>query len=373
MTRAGLTMQEAFARTVLGLSVDGEYFSGVAKLRAARAVWARLTAACGVEVPARIEARSSRRMLSKLDPWVNLLRLTAAGFAAATGGADAVLLEAFTRPLGRPTPFARRQARNTQLVLMEEAHLGEVADPAGGAWFLETRTDDLARAGWAVFQAIEGEGGIVAALEGGAFAGRVAEVCKARLADVAKRKAGLVGASEFPHLDEAAVATEAVDVSDLVQVTDVRLPGPDGRCQALRPMRLSEPFEALRDRALSLSPAPRVFLATLGTASDFTARATFARNLFAAGGIVAVVDAADRYDPSLAPFAVLCSSDERYEEEAVPAVRLLKDAGAEAVWLAGRPGAYEADLKAAGVDDYIYAGGDAVATLTRALELEDRR
>jgi methylmalonyl-CoA mutase len=366
-------MQDAFARTVLGLSVDGEYFSGIAKLRAARALWARLTAACGVNVPARIEARSSRRMLSKLDPWVNLLRLTAAGFAAATGGADAVVLEPFTRPLGHPTPFARRQARNTQLVLMEEAHLGEVADPAGGAWFLETRTDDLARVAWTVFQGIEREGGIVAALESGVLAGRIAEVRKARFTDVMKRKAGLVGASEFPHLDEAAVATEAVDLSDLTGSADVRLPGPDGRCEALTPVRLSEPFEALRERALQLSASPKVFLATLGTASDFTARATFARNLFAAGGIAAVVDAADRYDPSIAPFVVLCSSDERYAEEAVPAVRLLKQTGAKAVWVAGRPGEHEAELKAAGVDDYIYAGGDAVATLSRALELEDRR
>jgi methylmalonyl-CoA mutase len=312
-------------------------------------------------------------MLSRLDPFVNLLRLTAAGFAAATGGADAVVLEPFTRPLGRPTAFARRQARNIQLVLMEEAHLGKVADPAGGAWYMEARTDALARAAWTVFQDIERDGGPVAALERGGFADRVAEVRAARAADVARRKLGLVGTSEFPDLEEAAVATEAVDAAAFARTVDVRLPGPDGRAAPLSPTRLSEPFEVLRDRALQQEPAPKAFLATLGTASDYAGRTTFARNLFAAGGIAAVLEPAKNYDPSLAPLAVLCSSDERYAEEAVEAVRSLKQAGARAVWLAGRPGALEAELKAAGVDDYIYAGGDVVATLTRALELEDRR
>ncbi|WP_370545493.1 methylmalonyl-CoA mutase subunit beta [Caulobacter sp. 17J80-11] len=367
MTRAGLSMQAAFERMVLGLSADAEYFTTVAKLRAARAIWARLTAACEVEATARIEARSSRRMLSKLDPWVNLLRLTAAGFGAGVGGADAAVLEPFTRPLGRATEFARRQARNTQLVLMEEAALGRVADPAGGAWFLERLTDDLARAGWAVFQAIERQGGVVAALENGFVAEEIAKVRAAREADVAKRKTGLIGTSEFPNLGEASVASEEVDPAAFAKAADVRLPGPDGRCPALAPVRLSEPFEALRERALQLEPKPQVFIATLGGASDYTARLGFSRNLFAAGGIAAVVGAPDAYDAATAPIAVIASSDERYAAEAGAAAAELQHRGAKRVFLAGRPGDLEAELKSAGVDDFLFAGGDITAVLDAAL------
>jgi hypothetical protein len=148
-------MAQAWGGIVLGLSADADYFATLAKLRAARLIWDRLTSACGVTVAARIEARSSRRMLTAQDPWTNMLRQTAAGVGAALGGADAIQLGCFTDALGRPTPFARRQSRNAQLVLMEESHLGRVADPAGGAWFLESLTDDLARRAWARFQAIE--------------------------------------------------------------------------------------------------------------------------------------------------------------------------------------------------------------------------
>lgn len=145
LVRAGLPMDEAFRRITLGVSLDGEYFTGIAKVRAARALWSRITQACGVDVPAVVEVRSSNRMLTKADAWTNLLRLTSAGVAGALGGADAIVLGAFTDAIGLPTAFGRRQARNTQLVLMEESHLGRVADPAGGAWYLDTLTDQIAR------------------------------------------------------------------------------------------------------------------------------------------------------------------------------------------------------------------------------------
>lgn len=167
LARAGLPVAHALPRIVPGLSADADYFVTIAKLRAARRIFARIATALGVEATARIEARSSRRMLTKLDPWTNMLRLTSAGFGAAVGGADAIQLGCFTDAIGLPTAFARRQSRNTQLVLMEEASLGRVADPAAGAGFLETLTDQLARAGWAAFQGIESEGGVVEALASG--------------------------------------------------------------------------------------------------------------------------------------------------------------------------------------------------------------
>lgn len=239
LVRAGLSMEDAFKGMVLGLAVDGEYFTGVAKLRAARAVWDRIVSACGVSAPAHIEARSSRRMLTRLDPWTNLLRLTAAGFAAAVGGAQAMVLGTFTDALGRPTEFARRQARNTQLVLMEEARLGQVADPAGGAWYLDQLTEALAKAAWAEFQAIEAAGGLIASLSSGAVQAKVADSRAALLKDGRK----VLGVSVFRNPDEKPVE---VDSSTAAPATapEVRLPGPDGRCEPLAPIRLSADLEA---------------------------------------------------------------------------------------------------------------------------------
>lgn len=365
---AGLGMDDAFGRIVLGMSAGAEYFVTIAKLRAARAVWARLTTACGASGRAVIEARSSRRMLSRLDPWVNMLRLTSAGFGASVGGADAVVLDAFTQPLSadgrsRPTPFARRQARNTQLILMEEAHLGRVADPAGGAAFLEMLTDQLARAGWAEFQRIEADGGVVAALTSGAIGRRVTRARTVLEADIARRKAGLIGASEFPNLAETAVEIEAVEVGAFAAEGDVRRGEP-----LLAPWRAAEAFERLRERAAAASTRPKVWLATLGGAADHATRVGFAESLFAAGGVTAESGPVEAYDPAAFPLAVICASDALYAEQAEAAARALKAAGARRLCLAGRPGEQEPALRAAGVDGFVYAGCDAVQALTAALD-----
>lgn len=244
LVRSGLSMADAFARISLGLSVDGDYFVSTAKLRAARAIWSRIAAACGADAPAWIEARSSQRMIARKDPWTNMLRLTEAGFAGAVGGADAVVLGCFTDAIGLPTAFARRQSRNTQLVLMEEAGLGRVADPAGGAWFLETLTDELARAGWSAFQTIESEGGVAAALTGGHIARVTHAVRDAREAAIRDGQVKIVGVTAFPNAAEGPVAVETPDVAALAtEGLSPRLPGPDTTCQPLDPIRLAAPFE----------------------------------------------------------------------------------------------------------------------------------
>ena len=356
---AGLAREAALRAVVLGVSVDGRFLLSIAKLRAARALWGRIAAAYGVDAPARIEARSSARMLSRRDSWTNLVRLAAAGFAGAVGGADAVVLAPFTEPLGPPTNFARRQARNTQLVLQEEAHLGRVADPAAGAWSLERITDDLARRAWAQMQAVEREGGLAAALRAGRLQREVAEARAALERDVAMRRAGLVGVSEFPSLAEAPVEVAAA-AAPIPQRADPRLPGPDDRTPApLAPMRLSAPFERLRDRASMAGGRPRAFLAELGPVSDHAARAGFARNLLAAGGIAAEGGPPDAYEPAETPLAVLVGSDEGYATEGADAVRTLRELGARLVWAAGP------ELE--GADGRLYAGCDAPAVLDRLL------
>jgi methylmalonyl-CoA mutase len=219
----------------------------MAKLRAARVIWSRLTGACGVSRPAWIEARSSERMIAARDPWTNMLRLTQAGFAAAAGGADAVVLGCFTDALGLPTGFARRQSRNTQLVLMEEANIGRVADPAGGAFYLESLTDELARAGWAAFQAIEAGGGAAAALASGHVAREAETVRAARQARIAEGNIKLVGVTVYPNADEQPVQVERPDCAAFAAAApSPRLPGPDASAPPLSPARTAAAFEEAR-------------------------------------------------------------------------------------------------------------------------------
>jgi methylmalonyl-CoA mutase len=242
LVRAGLPMAEAFARITLGLAADADYFLTIAKLRAAREICARLAVACGAEPTARIEARTSRRMLARQDAWTNMIRLTAAGFGAAVGGADAVVLGNFTDALGLPTAFARRQSRNSQLVLMEEAHVGRVADPAAGSGYVESTTDQLARAAWAKLQEIEAAGGIVAALTSGLIARDV------EAANAARPEPKLVGVNAFPPAKEEPIEIERPDLQEIgarfVQTPAVALPGPDSACPGLKPIRLAEAYEA---------------------------------------------------------------------------------------------------------------------------------
>ena len=232
---AGMTVEAALKGTVLGVSLDQEYFDGLSKVRALRLMWRTLTRAFGIETPAVIEARSSRRMLSAHDPWPNLLRLTAAGYAGAVGGADAVVLDGLSRANGRSDAFARRQARNTQAVLMEEAHLGRVDDPAAGSWFLDARTRDLAEAGWADFQRIEAEGGLISSLRAGSLQGRVAAARAEREAALATGASQLVGVTKFvdPAPRPAPFEVDPVPV----------YPGGGDVCDPLIPIRFAAPFE----------------------------------------------------------------------------------------------------------------------------------
>ena len=382
---AGLQRDQAAAQMLFTLSVDGNYGIGIAKLRAARRLWARVQEALGIEAtPMRLQVVSSARMMTRFDPWVNMLRGTAACFAGAVGGADLVTVRPFNEALGMPEELGRRVARNTQIMAMEESGLGRVADPSGGAWFSETLAEDLASAAWTAFQEIEGEGGYGESLMAGAIQGRVAEAKAALLKAVAKRKVPVTGVSEFPLLEEVGapvavvedvVAKDGVDPAGLnafvPKFSDLK--GDDATAETLTPMRTAEPFEALRDRAEAhfhkTGSRPGIFLATLGPLAEHNARADFARNLFAAGGIEAreADTPPENTNQLVAVFkargtkiAVLCGSDTRYDTEAATAAKALKANGAVAVWIAGK---HEAD----GVDRHIFMGCDVVHEATMAL------
>jgi methylmalonyl-CoA mutase len=309
-------------------------------------------------------------MMTRRDPYVNILRSTIAVFAAGLGGVDAITVLPFTAASGLPDRFARRIARNTQLILLEESHLAKVSDPTAGSGAIEDLTQQLCGAAWSLFQDIEKSGGAAAALEQGLIQGKVAATRAERERNIARRKDALTGTSEFPNIHEAAVHVEDVAPTAPKAVPSSFVPLP---C-----IRLAEPFEQLRDasdRALATTGSrPKVFLANLGTLSNFTARTLFARNVFEAGGIEAVTnDGFGSRDDMIAAFRAsgaklvcLCSSDKVYAAEAIDAAQALTAAGAAPIYLAGRPGELESDLKEAGVQDFIYAGCDVVATLKAA-------
>jgi methylmalonyl-CoA mutase len=331
--------------------------------------------------PTFVAAETAWRMTTQRDPYVNMLRATVAVVGAGLGGADAIGVLPFTQARGLPDRFARRVGRNTQLILLEESHLAKVADPAAGAGGIEDLTDKLCVAAWTLFQDIEQTGGIFAALETGLIQSKVAAVRAERQSAIAKRKDALTGVSEYPNLTEAAV--EVLDVAPVA----LSAGGPAVvSAEPLPAVRLAAPFEALRDasdRMLAATGArPKVFLACLGTPADFTARASFAANLFEAGGIEAVssplpmgevkeklIALAADFKASGAKLACLASSDAVYASEAAQAAQALASAGATHIYLAGRPGELEAVLKAAGVKSFIYAGGDVLATLTAAHDI----
>jgi methylmalonyl-CoA mutase len=310
--------------------------------------------------------------MTQRDPWVNVLRTTMAAFAAGLGDADSVTVLPFTAALGLPDAFARRLARNTQLILLEEANLAKVADPAAGSGGLEALTQQLCAAAWSLFQEIEAAGGAYAAFESGLIQGKVAVTRAKRENAVAHGRDPLTGTSEFPDIHELPVT--------------VLEPAPTRRtlvaAQGIEPLptiRLAEPFEALRDASdrtlAAIGARPKVFLANLGTPSDFTARTTFTKNFFEAGGIEAIsndgftnrADLVAAFEKSGARLVCLCSSNEVYAKQAAAIAKELARPGIH-IYLAGRPGELEEALKAAGIQSFLYAGCDMLAVLRAAYE-----
>ena len=373
----GLRPRMAFGQIAIGLAADADLFLTMAKLRAARRLIARVADACGAGSAAeklQLTASTSERMMAKRDPWVNMLRTTVACAGAAFGGAEAITVLPFTWALGKPDAFARRIARNTHLVLQEESSAARVFDPAHGSWYVESLTDQLARKAWELFQTIEANGGMARALESGFIQDEVGKVAEARARDIANGRVELTGVSAFPKLGDDGVKVAPHGPTDPIVKGGVSV-------RPLTPRRLAEPFERLRDasdeRLTKTGKRPQVFLACLSDLAVHSTRATWMKNFLAAGGVEAIVsaplhnsaDAGQAFAASGAQVACICSSDKICAELGEATAGILKQAGARLVLLAGRPKEQEAALKSAGVDAFVFAGCDAVATLARLQQI----
>ena len=352
----GVPVPDALRQISFRFAADDDQFMTIAKLRAARQLWARVAEVAGAPDAgaARLHAVTSLPMMAQRDPWVNMLRTTVAAFSAGVGGADTVLVLPFdvAIPGGLPDTapsFARRIARNTQLLLLEESHIGQVLDPAGGSWYVEQLTSQLAEQAWKHFQGIESRGGFESARDH--VVGRINEVADRRFDDIAHRRTALTGVNEYPNLAEPPLPQHDVTA-----------------------LRYAKGFEALRDRSDAFlkrtGQRPKAMLVPLGPLAEYNVRATFATNLLACGGIDAVTapltkDTADTEDTTV---AVICGTDARYATEAPAAVGAARTAGVCHVLLAGPETALPDTCQAAEKPDgYLTTKIDAVQTLSDLL------
>jgi len=421
---AGMSPEETARSMLFTVSVDADQFFSIAKIRALRSLWSAVLDACGAApVPMQLQAQTSARMMTRSDPYTNILRTTVAAFSAAVAGADAITVLPFTQACGVPEGFARRIARNTQIILMEESNLHRVVDPAGGSFALESLSDQIAQAAWARFREIEAGGGMAEELSSGTLQTRLADQWDKRRARLATRRDALTGISEFAQVEVPAMPLAEVDAGgvsaglgaefqatnalEVARACTERLRGAEddirigllleaaraeanipsifgaltlgGRIEGDRMVpvtahRLSEDYDALREIAAAArarGAGPRVFLANLGPLAEHSARMGFAKNLFAAGGIDTFAsepiedrsDALEGLMASGAKVACLCSSDAIYAETAAQIAASLKRAGVERLYLAGKPGDLETALREAGVTDFIFMGCDALSVL----------
>ncbi len=425
LEQGGLEPDAACRQIRFIFATGRDFFTEAAKLRAFRRIWAHAAASCGVKGPEAasvIHSVSSTKNLTVRDPWVNLLRLTVGAFAARVGGADTMTTLPFDTLIGPSNALGRRMALNTQTICREECHLDQVVDPGGGSWFIEGLTEDLIGAAWSLFQEIEAKGGMRRLVTDDGLATMLAPTAEQGRRKTARRKAPVTGVSTWPNLAEAPVTRETPDIKTLLDRPESRRPATESEsileqlateaaggtaelmetaikaadagatmtqlAEALQtsscPSRTvplpgisdAAPFEHLRDLSDGMLAAhgsrPTIFLANLGPIPEHTGRATFAKNFFEAGGIEAVANggfysteaAAQNFKASGARMACICSSDAFYAAGAEPLARALKQAGAQTVCLAGRPGDNETLWRDAGVDHFIYVGSDVLETLT---------
>ncbi|MEM9378870.1 MAG: methylmalonyl-CoA mutase family protein [Planctomycetota bacterium] len=413
LEQKGLPPSAAHSEFVWRMDVGQDVLDGICKLRAARALHARVLGSAGVEraTPLVLHATTSERALARRDPWTNMLRGTLGTLAATVGGADLVTTLPYDAAVGAPSMLGRRSARNTQLVLERESRLDHVGDPARGAYAVEARTDALARAAWDLMRDIERGGGLLAALRGGRITEELGAARDALRGELARRRRSVVGVSAFPaprdldgpaesarepspQASESAASPGSVVVGSiegfghaveaaaagatLEALGSALVRGAPERAEPLPRFREASVFEDLSEAAERMDRRPGVFLACLGPLAAHGARATFATHLFDAGGLDVVqsdagLDAAAlaaAFEESGASFACLCATDDDYEASAEELCRALSGAGARSVLIARKPAPGDDALRAAGLDGHVHLGCDAEAVLRRLLERE---
>ena len=436
LTAAGLDLETAARQITFSMALGCRFYLAIAKIRAARKLWADVIEACGGSADAQrmfLRVSTGRRVLTSRNQLLNILRNTVACYAGAVADADVITTTPFDAPTGLPTEASRRNARNTQHILAKECHLAQVVDPAGGSWFIEWYTNEVAKSAWSLLQQIEAQGGMIRAFASGWVREQIKPAQAAREKDIAVRKVVVTGISEHPSLTEKRSEQELPNYRQLAMAAAQRLA--NWRRQHGRPAALDtlagapagsglltaaaiiaaeagatlgqiaeklvpasaqptvvaplavhpydEAFEELRDAADVFESThghrPRVYLAGVGSIAEQVARKNYASDFFEAGGFEVLsreakadaAEAAAAFAASSAKIAVICSTDKQYATVVAELAPKLKAAGARTVILAGNPGQSEAAYRAAGVDRFIYVRCNVLDTLWSLLREEE--
>lgn len=406
MKARGIAPETTLSRTRIHLSVGSDYFMEIAKIRAARWLWSRVAAAYGVEnAPVHIHASTSKWNKTTYDAHTNMLRVTSEAFAAVVAGVDSLHIGPYDEISGKTDSFSRRIARNLHTILREECGLDRVIDPAGGSTYIEWLTDRIAAKSWGIFQGIEKQGGMRAALEAGTVQEAVQAVCKAKLQNLRRRKDKIVGSNMYPDLKGKKLAIHSVECSAGQPIAGAQPPQPlditpsnnaamieqaitaanagatklslavatgltcaDGGLSItpLPPRRAAEEYEALRDASAAFAAktgaAPAILQLNIGPSRKYRLRADWTAAFFEAAGFSVdgkrdfkgIDDAVAALTETSAAIAVIASDDATYLETAEALAKAVKAAKpAIHLLLAGAPGDNEAAWRAAGIDDFV--------------------
>lgn len=417
----GLTIDDIAAKMQFSFSIGSNLFMEIAKFRAVRMLWAKIVNAFGGNEEAQkmiIHARTSAWNKTVYDPYVNMLRGTIEAFTGAVSGVDSMHVAPFDELVQTPTEFSRRIARNTQIILQEESHLGKVTDPAGGSWYVEALTNEVAKKAWTLFQAVEAKGGLEQAMRAGFPQEKIRAIAEKRLDNIKKRRETIVGTNRYANPSEESLAKSALTENDNVfelRVTEVKAyrqevgelssindlhvesfikaagtgatigqlakalekDGKQESVDAIPEKRGAEPFEYIRgamDRYIEQhGKRPQVFLANIGPIAAYKARADFAGGFFEVGGYDVLTNNGFENEEETAKAAlesgakiiVISSTDDVYPTAVPKLAKRLKEADPELIiYLAGNPPEEELrQYKQAGIEDVVHTKSNVYDTI----------
>ncbi|MCD1159454.1 methylmalonyl-CoA mutase family protein [Peribacillus frigoritolerans] len=426
LTSQGIDINKAASSIRFSFSIGSAFFMEIAKLRAARTLWARIVETFGGNEEAQkmtMHARTSAWTKTVFDPYVNMLRATTEAFSAAVGGADSIHVSCFDEAIQKSTAFSRRIARNASIILKEEAHIAQTIDPAGGSWYVEVLTNEVAKKAWELFQETERKGGIIQTLIKEFPQNVVQQTASKRVRNIAHRKDIFVGTNMYVNLAEkevdwialnetllindhinkvvgrAHISVGSLSVSSNKTETAIQaakqgaslgeIAKATGRkseaavcVKAIKPTRGALQFEELRqsidEMAQKTGKRPIIFLANLGPISDHKVRADFAAGFFEVGGFDviqnngfgSIKEAAEAVVASMADFVIICGKDEDYQQAAIPLAMSIKKTDAQiTVLLAGKPSEVdEVRFKEAGITEFVHVGSNCYDILSQLLQ-----
>ncbi|MBQ2300704.1 MAG: methylmalonyl-CoA mutase small subunit, partial [Bacteroidaceae bacterium] len=364
LTEAGVAPELAAQSIKFNLGINGVYFMEIAKLRAARMLWAQIVSQYTSDQESakmHVCAFTTTYNMTVFDSYVNMLRTQTEAMSAALGGVDSIVVTPFDAPYEVPTEFAERIARNQQLLLKDECHFDRMVDVAGGSYFIEELTNALAGQAWKLFLAVEEEGGFLAAAKAGSVQKVINETNASRHANAGKRKEFLLGTNQFPNFTEKSEGKQPVEAC-------CKGCGCESNIPAIETSRLASDFESLRLTTENAAKVPVAFMLTIGNLAMRQARAQFSCNFLAAAGyqvvdnlgFKTVEEGVDAAIAAGADIVVICSSDDEYAEYAIPAFKYLN--GRALYVVAGAPACAE-ELKAAGIENFINVRSNQLETL----------